>query len=138
MRGGAKLAGHVVFAVLSALLSPELVPTPVGPKCQQTTGSTARDAEEAPPRCASPEELAVAVESAARSAALNAVWLGAVGGVGGAAAASLLLSWLCWLCRRTRSREVGVQTAYVVPDSDEDGGRLPKPRRRGRGVLTDA
>ena len=33
MRGGAKLAGHVVFAVLSALLSPELVPTPGGLKC---------------------------------------------------------------------------------------------------------
>ena len=33
MRGGAKLAGHVVFAVLSALFSPELIHQPRLDEC---------------------------------------------------------------------------------------------------------
>ena len=86
MRGGAKLTGHVVFAVLSSLLSPELVPTPVGPKCPAAPPPPVYEAEEDPPRCASPEVLGAAVEDAARAAALNVVGLGALGVLVGAAA----------------------------------------------------
>ena len=123
------MAGHVGFAVLSAVLSPEFR-SQGGPAC------SAPAPDEEPYHCASQEDLATAVHQAAGAAARSAAWLGAVSVLGCAAAGSLVVGLWGSLGRWLRTREIGVQT-----DGDldpQDGGRLPTPRRRGRGMLTNA
>ena len=127
---GATLAGHVVFAVLSAVLSPEFSPKG-GPKCSHPAPA------EEPYHCASQEDLVTPVHQAAGAAAWSAAWLSAVSVLGCAAAGSLAVGLWGSLGRRLRTREIGVQTDADF-DLQNDGGRLPTPRRRGRGVLTDA
>ncbi len=118
-----------MFAVLSAVLSPEFSPQG-GPKC------SAPAPDEEPYHCASQEDLVTAVHQAAGAAAGSAAWLSAVSVLGCAAASSLAVGVWGSLGRRLGTREIGVQA-----DADlvlQDGGRLPTPRRRGRGVLADA
>ena len=126
---GATLAGHVAFAVLSAVLSPEFSP-PGGAKC------SAPDPDEDPQHCASQEDLVTAVHQAAGAAAWSAAWLNAASVLGCAAAGSLAVGVWGSLGRRLGTRETGIQTdADLGP---QDGERLLTPRRRGRGVLADA